>query len=165
MKFTGRYILIFLISLLLFSCNESSEQDIVKINKFELSKKQFEISRLEYDNCKTPYEQKTGHKIIIDIKNGSGAKGVAKKFSDYLRKNCYDTYYGNWNNFNESKTYLILHKLDENMITKLIELLDDNIDFEIIHDLKKLEDITLVIGKDYENFNFLSIEQLKQIYF
>ena len=159
MKFTGRYILIFLISLLLFSCNESSEQDIIKINKFELSKKQFEISRLKYDNCKTPYEQKTGHKIIIDIKNGSGAKGVAKKFSDYLRKNCYDTYYGNWNNFNESKTYLILHKLDENMITKLIELLDDNIDFEIIHDLKKLEDITLVIGKDYENFNFLSIEQ------
>ena len=45
------------------------------------------------------------------------------------------------------------------MITKLIDLLDDNIDFEIIHDLKKLEDITLVIGKDYENFNFLSIEQ------
>jgi len=159
LKFTGRYTLIFLISLLLFNCNDSNEQDIIKINRFELSKNQFEIARLKYDNCKTSYEKKTDHKIIIDIKNGSGVKGVAKKFSDYLREQCYDTYYGNWNNFNESKTYLILHKLDENMIIELIDLLNDNINFEIIHDLKKLEDITLVIGKDYKNFNFLSIEQ------
>ena len=159
MKFTGRYTLIFLISFLLFNCNDSNEKDIIKINKFELSKNQFEIARLEYDNCKTSYEKKTDHKIIIDIKNGSGVKGVAKKFSDYLRKECYDTYYGNWNNFNESKTYLILHKLDETMIIELIDLLGDNLNFEIIHDLKKLEDITLVIGKDYENFNFLSIGQ------
>ena len=159
MKFSGRYTLILLISLLLFNCNDSKEQDIIKINKFETSKNQFAAARLEYDNCKTNYEKKTGHKIIIDIKNGSGVKGLAKKFSDYLREKCYDTYYGNWNNYNESKTYLILHKLDENMIIELIKLFGDNINFEIIHDLKKLEDITLVIGKDYKNFNFLPTEQ------
>ena len=45
------------------------------------------------------------------------------------------------------------------MIIELIKLFGDNINFEIIHDLKKLEDITLVIGKDYKNFDFLSTEQ------
>ena len=157
MKFTGNYTLILLITILLFNCNNSNEQNEVKSNKFELSKNQFEEARLEYDNCKSNYEKKNNHKIIIDIRNGSGIKGAAKEFSTYLRENCYDTYYGNWENWNESKTYLILHKLDENMAIELIDLLDENINLEIVHNFKKLEDITLVIGKDYKNLNFYTL--------
>ena len=157
MKFPGNSILILLIPFLLFNCNDSNQQNDVKRNKFEISKTKFETARLKYDNCKSNYERKNNHKIIIDIKNGSGIKGAAEEFSNYLRKNCYDTYYGNWNNFNESKTYLILHKLDESMAIELIDLLDENINLEFIHDLKKLEDITLIIGKDYKNLDFYTL--------
>ena len=152
--FTDNYKLLLLVIFMLFNCNDSKDKDEVVKNKFEVSKNKFEIVRLEYDNCKTDYEKKNNHKIVIDIKNGSGIKGVAKEFSDYLQEKCYDTYYGNWDNWNESKTYLILYKLDDNMATELVDLLDNNINLEIAHDLKKLEDITLVIGKDYKNLDF-----------
>ncbi len=150
------YVKILLVIVISVSCNKNSSElsDITIKNKFQKAKIEFEKAKDIYDNCKTEYEYLLGNKIVLDIKNGSGIKGVAKQFSDYLKDKCYDTFYSNWNNFNEYKTYIILHRLDNRMAIELKQKLDAGIPIEIIHDEKKNEDMTIIIGKDYKNLEF-----------
>ena len=57
------------------------------------------------------------------------------------------------------KTYVILHKIDNKIASELIKKLDERIPIEIMQNEKKLEDITLVIGKNYKNLNFYNRKQ------
>tara|TARA_Y100000590_G_C15422512_1_gene901967 strand:+ start:44 stop:526 length:483 start_codon:yes stop_codon:yes gene_type:complete len=153
-----KFLLIIILSL---NCNNDTNNlsNTSTQNKFKEAKEDFEEAKKEFEKCKTQYELKSGHKVVVDIKNGSGVKGIAKEFSEYLKENCYDTFYGNWSNFNEYTTYAILHKRDEMMVSELINLLDKNIPIEITQNERKLEDITLVIGKDYKKLNFYNESQ------
>ena len=118
-------------SFMLFSINcKGSNGEIVKMqNKFKESKQKFEEARDKFDKCKNDYEKSTNHKIIIDIKNGSGISGAAEEVSDYLRELCYDTYYSNLvrnNNIitNEYYTKIDLHNQDNDMGNQLKKDLD-----------------------------------------
>ena len=144
---------------ILFNCSDNKSEEIkneisITNNKFENSKDSFILAVSEFEKCKSDYEINHNHKIKIDIRNGSGKSGVAKEFSDYLRNKCYDTHYGNWITFDESKTYLILHKIDTKMANEIVEQLDNNIQIETVHNLEKLEDVTLIIGRDYSELDF-----------
>ena len=80
----------------LANCNNSDvSKSKVETNKFKESKNKFKKELERFNNCKNEYEKSTGHKIVIDIKNGSGISGLAKMTSNYLRDLCYDTYYDN----------------------------------------------------------------------
>ena len=73
------------------------------------AKNDFKVAVNKYEACKTEYEYSHNHKVTIDVRNGSGKKGLAKEVADYLKEQCYDTYYGNWENFNEFNTRIIIY--------------------------------------------------------
>ena len=137
---------------LIFSCNNNKAE---KLSKFEQAEDAFIHAKIQYEKCKTEYEDKNNHKVIVDIRNGSGKKGLAKKISDYLIEKCYDTYYSNWENFNEFNTRIIIYNNKQTvMVNELKNILDTDIEFEIKYDTTKIVDITLIIGKDYQNLSF-----------
>ena len=141
-----------LILFLIFNCNNSKTESL---NKFEQAKDDFIYAITEYEKCNTDYENKNNRKVIIDVRNGSGKKGLAKKISDYLVEKCYDTYYSNWDNFNEFNTRIIIYNNNQSsMIDELKDILDTDIEFEIKKDTTKIIDMTLIIGRDYQNLSF-----------
>ena len=140
-----------LIIILVISCKEDAIKDS---NKFKQAKSDFNKAITEFEECKTDYESKTNHKVIVNVKNGSGETGLAKKISDYLNQKCYDTYYGNWENYNEYYTYIISYKKNNSMINELKNILDSEIEIITINDTTKIEDMTLIIGRDYKNLSF-----------
>ena len=139
------------IFILIISCQEDT---IENSNKFEEAKSDFNKAITKFEECKTDYENKTNHKIIVSVKNGSGKRGLAKEISDYLNQKCYDTYYGNWKNYNEFNTYIISYKKNNSMINELKNILDSEIEIMITNDTTKIEDMTLIIGKDYKSLSF-----------
>jgi hypothetical protein len=151
----------------LLNCNshEISNSNI-EANKFKESKNKFKKEKERFDNCKNEYENLSGHKIIIDIKNGSGVDGLAKKTSDYLRDLCYDTYYGTLINkkgksiFNEYDSKIIIHKQDKKMQKQLKKDLDNNIKLTTVLAPNTEADITLVIGQNYRELDFF--KKMKQ---
>ena len=68
-----------LVFMFLASCKNSDvSKSELETNKFKESKNKFKKELERFDNCKNEYEKSTGHKIVIDIKNGSGISGLAK---------------------------------------------------------------------------------------
>ena len=126
----------------------------VKKNKFKESRKNFEKEKDRFDNCKNEYEKSHNHKIVIDVRNGSGTSGLAKEASDYLRSLCYDTYYDNWVRSNEWGSKIIMHKQDSRMRAQLKKDLDKTIKIESVLAPNKEADITLIIGQNYKNLDF-----------
>ena len=143
--------LFILIVILIISCKDTTPEDN---NKFEQAKIDFNKALNNFEECKTNYENKTNHKVIINVRNGAGKRGLAKEISDYLTQKCYDTYYSNWKNYNEFKTYIISYKKNNSMINELKDILDSEIGTYIINDTTKIEDMTLIIGKDYQSLSF-----------
>lgn len=103
-------------------------------------------------------------RIQIEVLNGCGVPGIAKKFSDHLKKNNYDVvnsgnYLENGRvNFNVSKTRIIDQiKSPENVaraneLADLLEI-DQNL-IESFENPSPIADLTLVIGKDYDQITF-----------
>ena len=140
-----------LIIILIISCKDTN---IENSNKFEKAKTDFNKAVNNFEECKTNYENKTNHKVIVNVRNGAGKTGLAKEISDYLIQKCYDTYYSNWNNYNEFNTYIISYKKNDYMMSELKDILDSKIETYIINDTTKIEDMTLIIGKDYQSLSF-----------
>tara|TARA_Y100000768_G_scaffold284274_1_gene218823 strand:- start:3291 stop:3770 length:480 start_codon:yes stop_codon:yes gene_type:complete len=145
----------------LVNCNNHEiSNSNVESNKFKESKNKFKKEKERFDDCKNEYENLSGNKIIIDIKNGSGVSGLAKKTSDYLRDLCYDTYWGNWVRNNQYDSHIIIHRQDKKMQKQLKEDLDSNIKLYTELAPNKEADITLVIGQNYRELDFF--KKMKQ---
>ena len=138
--------------ILILHCKEPSSHIE---NEYKQSVINFKKAKSEYHECKTEYEEKTGHKIIVSIENGSGKAGIAKKVADYLNKKCFDTQEPkNWKNWGELNSFIISHKKNKEMANELRKHLDSKIRISIKEDTNKFEDITLVIGKDFKKLSF-----------
>ena len=140
---------------LVFNCksNDTIKNDVKK-NKFKESKINFEKEKKEFESCKNKYEKSHGHKIVVDVRNGSGTSGLAKQVSNYLRGLCYDTYYDNWVRPNEYYSKIILHKQDTKMNAQLKSDLGNKINEDRELAPNKEADITLVIGQNYKELEF-----------
>ena len=135
-----------------FGCNNEKAETL---SDFKQVEQDFKEIIEDWENCKTKYEEINSHKVIIDVLNGSGKAGLAKKVSDYLVKQCYDTYYGNWENFNEHNTRIIIYNNNPYlMLEELENILKTDVEFKRVQDTTKIVDMTLIIGKDYQNFDF-----------
>tara|TARA_Y100000996_G_C22111026_1_gene473947 strand:- start:64 stop:558 length:495 start_codon:yes stop_codon:yes gene_type:complete len=143
-----------LILFTIFSCNRNEESHLK--NDFEKAKHYFEDAVEEYENCKTEYEILNNHKVTINVQNGTGKSGLAKKIADYLTEKCYDTYYGNWKNFDEYNTRIIVYNNNSYIMTKELQnILDIDIDIERKEDSTKTTfDMTLIVGRDYQDLTF-----------
>tara|TARA_B100001769_G_C22042181_1_gene560090 strand:+ start:126 stop:590 length:465 start_codon:yes stop_codon:yes gene_type:complete len=148
-------------TLLIINCksNDAIKSDEVN-NKFKESKKKFKEEKDRFNKCKNEYEKLNGYKIVIDVRNGSGVPGLAKKVSNHLRDLCYDTYYDNWSRSNQYYSKIILHKQDETMRTQLKRDLDNKIKLGMELAPNKEADITLVIGQNYKELDFF--KEIKQ---
>ena len=154
---------ILIITLLLINCSDTSSKN---------SDNSFEKAINNYARCQTEYEVKYKHKPIVDVRNATQITGLAKDVADFLRKNCYNTYYGNWSPRNSNiNTYIIVDNISEaslSMINELKKIL--NFDFKVgdnitvrypeCHNIELIDciadhsdsnsDITLIIGEDYQ---------------
>ncbi len=93
----------------------------------------------------------------MEILNGCGEEGVAKKLSDILKKSKYDIVNSgnymhkgkiNWN-VNETKIVDQINKQeDARELADLMGILYSNV--EIFDNPSPIADITIVIGKDYK---------------
>ena len=144
----------------LSSCkNGDVSKSEVETNKFKESKNKFKKELERFNNCKNEYEKSTGHKIVIDIKNGSGISGLAKMTSSYLRDLCYDTYYDNlFDNNGKLITNIYyseaeLHKQDKSIQKQLREDLGSVINLSTQLSPNKEADITLIVGKNYRELD------------
>ena len=138
---------------ILFGCNDEKAETLSDYKQVE---QDFKSIIEDWENCKTKYEDMNSHKVVIDVQNGSGKAGLAKKVSDYLTRQCYDTYYGNWKNFNERNTRIIIYNNNPHlMLEELEDILKADVEFKRVKDTTKIVDMTLVIGKDYQNFDFM----------
>ena len=136
-----------------FGCHD---EKVETLSDFKQVEQDFKETIEDWENCKTKYEEINSHKVIIDVLNGSGKAGIAKKVSDYLVKQCYDTYYGNWENFNEYNTRIIIYNNNPHLMLEEMEnILKTDVEFKRVQDTTKIVDMTLVIGKDYQNFDFM----------
>ena len=149
-----KFSLLFLILFVVFSCKNAEAKG--SNNDFEEAEHDFENAVNNYENCKTEYEILNNHKVTIDVRNGSGKSGLAKKIADYLIQKCYDTYYGNWENFDEYSTRIIIYNNNSYLMTKELQnILDIDVELERKKDsTKTIVDMTLIIGKDYQNLAF-----------
>mgnify|MGYP006183555149 CR=1 FL=1 len=153
---------IVIIVLLLINCSKDTSA--------ESPEDLFEKAVNNYSSCQTKYEIKYDKKPIIDVRNGTDVIGLAKDVSDYLRKNCYNTYYENWNfktSDNKKGTYIIIDNITESSLV-MIEELKIALDFDFDVTIKYPEctnmkisnciedypitdsDIILIIGRDYQ---------------
>ena len=154
---------ILIITLLLINCSDTSSKN---------SDNPFEKAINNYARCQTEHEVKYKHKPIVDVRNATQITGLAKDVADFLRKNCYNTYYGNWSPRNSNiNTYIIVDNISEaslSMINELKKIL--NFDFKVgynivvrypeCHNIELIDciadhsdsnsDITLIIGEDYQ---------------
>ncbi len=97
------------------------------------------------------YEEKTGHKIQLEIWNGCGISNLALMYSDYLRSEGFDVLESkNANHFNYLETIIFYHRGDRERAEELANTLKinkNNIKEKINNNL--FYDLTLIIGKDY----------------
>ncbi len=99
------------------------------------------------------YEKVTGHRIRIEVLNGCGARGLADKYTNLFRKKGFDVILsGNAGHFNYPETEVILRRGDRSLaveVASVLEIPSENIveDYDDLLDC----DVTVVIGKDFEN--------------
>ena len=108
----------------------------------------------------TDFEKHTGSRPQVEILNGCGVAGIALDYTKFLRKSGFDvTNYKNANHFNYDSTQIILINGQIEQAHELAELMDINLSQVHTESLEKIENLILVIGKDYEKLNsFFKIE-------
>lgn len=138
-----------------FFSNDTSETD----TKQEVQRLPVEEEIKEEPKPFTPIQKR----IQIEVLNGCGVSGIAKKFADHLKQNNYDVvnsgnYLENGKvNFNVSKTKIIDQiKSPENIaqaneLADLLEI-DENL-IESFENPSPIADLTLIIGKDYNQIS------------
>ena len=100
---------------------------------------------------KTKYENKTGHKISVEIQNGCGIPKLANLYTEYLRNEGFDVIDSkNAANFDFLKTQIIQHNGDKARSIELAKIM--NINDSLISNFESnylVHDLTLIIGHDY----------------
>ena len=99
---------------------------------------------------KNSYEQKTGHRIQIEVLNGCGERFVAKMYQDFLRYEGFDVMDARNSNSKYKNTTIYIHRGDTKMATYLSSVIGIN-DSLILKDIDEslMFDLTLVIGDDF----------------
>jgi len=113
---------------------------------------------------KSQYEKDTGYKIEVQILNGCGIKHLAGKYERFLRSAGHDVVdTGNArlksgsNNFNFSKTEVILRRGEIERAKQITELLNiSKANIKIDYDENLMCDVTIIIGKDYDSLESFS---------
>ena len=147
MKFINKYTIpIFLVIILVFFfiSNRQEESIVLSNNKFE--------SMIP----KTKSEEIIGYKIQVSIENGCGKSGIAKLYTNFLRKNGYDIIdYKNADNFDYKNTKLIFHKRDysaySNEIIELLKINPNHVSYN--YNENTYYQITLILGEDYNKID------------
>ena len=107
------------------------------------------------------YEKKTGHRITIEVLNGCGKGKIASMYQSFLRSEGFDvmdaknalTPDGSYD-YNHEKTKIEIHRGEMDMAYFLSELMGINDSLIIVKSDKTLMiDISLIIGKDFQNLN------------
>lgn len=147
MKFINKYIISFILIMIaaLFFINNNEEESVVLNN-----------SRFESMIPKTKSEELTGYKIQVSIENGCGKSGIAKLYTNFLRKNGYDIVdYKNADNFDYKNTKLVFHKRDysaySSEIIDLLKIKPENISYN--YSENTYYQITLILGEDYNKID------------
>ena len=101
---------------------------------------------------KNSYEQKTGHRIQIEVLNGCGERFVAKMYQDFLRYEGFDVMDARNSNSKYNNTTIYIHRGDTKMATYLSSVIGIN-DSLILKDIDEslMFDLTLVIGDDFSD--------------
>ena len=101
---------------------------------------------------KNSYEQKTGHRIQIEVLNGCGERFVAKMYQDFLRYEGFDVMDAKNSNSKYNKTTIYIHRGDTEMASHLSSVIgvNDSLIFKDI-DESLMFDLTLIIGDDYSD--------------
>lgn len=89
--------------------------------------------------------------IQVQVQNGCGVSGVADRFTDYLRNNGFDVVdYGNYHNFNVTKTMVvdrIGNLANARKVAESLGIKKENV-FQQLND-DYFIDVSVIIGKDY----------------
>ncbi len=174
---TSKYFLILLILASIVTAAVIYKDDIMGLlpfDNFDFSISDTNSTNTEQEVQRLPVEQEVKEepkpftpiqkRIQIEVLNGCGVPGIAKKFSDHLKKNNYDVVNsGNYlengrANFKVSKTRIIDQiKSQENIarandLADLLEI-DQNL-IESFENPSPIADLTLIIGKDYNQITF-----------
>lgn len=97
--------------------------------------------------------------IRLEVLNGCGASGVGKKFADFLKRAGYEPInVDNYDNFDMPNTFIIDRRSLTNelagRVAKSLGLTNPTNVFYQASDVSEA-DVTIVIGKDYAQFEFL----------
>tara|TARA_A100000164_G_scaffold253086_1_gene225401 strand:- start:928 stop:1374 length:447 start_codon:yes stop_codon:yes gene_type:complete len=136
--------MIIVVSLLLINNNHQEKPVVLNKNDFDSM-----IS-------KNLSEDLAGYKIQVSIENGCGKYGIAKLYTNFLRKNGYDVIdFKNSDNFDYKNTQLIFHKRDYSIYAnEIIDLLKINPNFvQYNHSENNYYQITLILGQDYNKID------------
>lgn len=97
----------------------------------------------------------TGRIIQVEVLNGTQNSGLAKKLSEYLRSKNFDVVIqGNYQSLDVKRTFIIDHLGNDQVVKRTLRVLGlkpERVRKEI-RDFQ-LTDITIVIGKDYQQLN------------
>ena len=99
------------------------------------------------------YEKETGYKIEVQILNGCGIKNLAGKYERFIRKAGHDVVdTGNARNFQFKQTEVILRRGEIGRAKQITDLLNiSKASIKINYDDNLMCDVTVIIGKDYED--------------
>lgn len=104
---------------------------------------------------KTKYEEMTGHKITVEIHNGCGIPKLANLYTEFLRSEGFDVIDSrNADNFDYTKTQILHHQGDKARALSLGKTM--KIDESLITEEKNrylIHDLTLILGRDYQQLN------------
>lgn len=173
----GKYFLILLFLASVITAAVIYKDDIMGLlpfDKFNFSSGNKNHANTEQEVQRLPVEEEVKEepkpftpiqkRIQVEVLNGCGVPGIAKKFSDHLKKNNYDVVNsGNYlengrANFNVSKTRIVDQiKSPENIaraneLADLLEI-DENL-IESFENPSPIADLTIIIGKDYNQISF-----------
>ena len=104
---------------------------------------------------KTKYEEKTGHKITVEIHNGCGIPKLANLYTEFLRSEGFDVIDSrNADNFEYTKTQILHHQGDKARALSLGKTM--TVDEALITEDRSvylIHDLTLILGSDYRQLN------------
>ncbi len=101
------------------------------------------------------------HNIKVEVLNGCGKKGIAAMTADFLRRNQIDVVRADDADHHNYPTTTIIQRNEKAESLKRVSesfgiQMDNEIHVKIVPDESLGVDVTVVIGKDFENFSTLS---------
>ncbi len=93
-----------------------------------------------------------GRAIQVIVLNGTTIQGLASKFGEYLREKDFDVVFtGNYQASNVEQSFIIDHTNNKKILRKVLRTLNIHQD-QVKKDVNEslIQDVTIVIGKDYQ---------------